>query len=90
MVSWYVEQRRHPRVTINATGKLIAISQRLRLKKSIACTVVDISAGGALIDAASTIDDEQFYLEIDGDPGKLRSCLVVRRLGANRVGVKFV
>ncbi len=86
----YVEQRKVPRVELNAAGRLILVSHRLRIKQRIDCTVVDISVGGALIDAVSVVKDREFYLEVDNDPGKLQQCLVVRGLGHFRVGVKFV
>jgi hypothetical protein len=86
----YIEQRRAPRVELNAAGRIILVSYGLRIKESIDCTVVDISKGGALIDVVSAVRDREFYLEVDNDPGKLQQCLVVRRIGQNRVGVKFV
>lgn len=89
MATWHYEQRRSPRVTINASGRLVLISQGLRIKESIACRVIDISKGGALIQALSAVSDDQFYLEIDDDPGTLQLCSVVRRSG-NRIGVQFI
>ena len=65
MPRWFVEHRRSPRVEINASGRLIVVSQRLRLKENIACTVVNVSPGGALIEASSGVGEDEFYLEID-------------------------
>ncbi len=90
MSTWYVEQRRLPRVELNAAGRVILVSHGLRVKESIGCTVIDISVGGALIDTVSVVDEREFYLEVDNDPGKLQQCLDIRRMGANRVGVKFI
>ena len=90
MPNWYVEYRRSPRVELNASGRLILVSQRLRVKDSIACTVVNVSANGALIEVSAGVGEDQFYLEIDGQPGKLQSCRVVRRQGDNRIGVEFI
>jgi hypothetical protein len=89
MATWHYEQRRSPRVTVNAAGRLVLISQGLRIKDSIACRVIDISKGGALIQASSAVGDDHFYLEVDDDPGKLQLCAVVRRTG-NRIGVQFI
>ncbi len=90
MATRYVERRRSPRVEINASGKLILLTHGLRIKESIKCTVIDISQGGALIEAVSTVGDQEFYLEIDNDPGNLQLCSVVRRLSDRTVGVKFI
>jgi hypothetical protein len=51
---------------------------------------LDISEGGAQLAATSPIDCEEFYLEMDGAPGALRLCSVVRRMNGTRVGVRFV
>jgi hypothetical protein len=90
MPKWYVEERRTPRIEINASGRLILVSPRLRLKDNVSCTVVNVSADGALIEASSGVGADEFYLEIDSQPGKLQSCRVVRRQGGNRIGVKFI
>jgi hypothetical protein len=60
----------------------------LRIKTTINCTVIDVAEGGALIDPISTVGESEFYLELDKEPGKLRSCTVVRRDG-RKIGVKF-
>jgi hypothetical protein len=90
MAKYYIEQRRSPRVEINASGTLILLSQGLRVAGAIPCTVVNVSATGALIQASAAVEDEQFYLEVEGQPGKLQSCRVVRRPGGNRLGVAFL
>ena len=60
----------------------------LRIKATIKCTVIDVAEGGALIEPISMVVANEFYLELDKDPGKLRSCSVVRRDG-RKLGVKF-
>ena len=90
MGRWYVEQRKWPRVEINAPGKIVMITQGLRVRQEINCVVLDISEGGAQLAATSPIDCEEFYLEMDKAPGALRLCSVVRRLNDSRVGVRFV
>jgi hypothetical protein len=86
----HIEKRRWPRVEINASGKLILITDGLRIKQSVKCAIIDVSQGGALIDAHSTVSDLEFYLEIDTDPGRLLLCSVVRRLNDRRMGVRFI
>lgn len=90
MGTWYVEQRRLPRVEINAAGRIILISHGLRIKKSVVCTIINVSIGGALIEAVSAVDDREFYLEMDNEPGRLQLCVVIRWIGANCIGVKFI
>jgi hypothetical protein len=86
----YVEQRKWPRVEINAPGKIVMITRGLRLKKQIDCVILDISESGAQLAAAAPIDCEEFYLEMNGAPGALRLCSVVRRVNDSRFGVRFV
>ena len=90
MGTWYVEQRKWPRVEINAPAKIVMITRGLQLRREINCVILDVSEGGAQLVAASPIDCEEFYLELDGAPGALRLCSVVRRLNDTRVGVRFV
>jgi hypothetical protein len=90
MVMRYIEQREWPRLEINAPGKIVMITRGLRLRQQINCVIVDISEGGALLAAATPIDCEEFYLEMDGAAGALRLCSVVRRVSDTRVGVRFV
>ena len=90
MATWYVEQRKWPRLEINAPGKIVMITRRLRVRKEIGCIIVDISEGGAQLAATSPIDCDEFYLEMNETPGRLRLCSVVRRLNDSRVGVRFV
>ena len=90
MGTWYVEQRKWPRVEINASGKIVMLTRGLRVREEIHCVVLDISEGGAQLAATSPIDCEEFYLEMDGAPGALRLCSVVRRMNGTRVGVRFV
>jgi PilZ domain len=90
MGSWYVEQRKWPRVEVNAPGKLVMITRGLRVREEINCVILDISEGGAQLATASPITCEEFYLEMDGTPGALRLCSVVRRVSDNRVGVRFI
>jgi hypothetical protein len=85
----YVEQRKWPRVEINAPGKIVMITRGLRLKQQINCVILDISESGAQLAAAAPIDCEEFYLEMDGAPGALRLCSVVRRVNDSRFGVRF-
>jgi len=90
MGTWYVEQRKWPRVEINAPGKIIMLSRGLRVKEEVGCVIVDISDGGAQLSANSPIEEKEFYLEMDQAPGALRLCSVVRRINESRVGVKFI
>jgi hypothetical protein len=90
MGTWYVEQRRWPRLEVNAPGKIVTITRGLRVRQEINCVILDISEGGAQLVAKSPIDCEEFYLEMDGAPGALRLCSVVRRVSDSRVGVRFV
>ena len=90
MGTWYVEQRKSPRVEINAPGKIVTITRGLRVREEIHCVILDVSEGGAQIAATSPINCEDFYLEMDGAPGALRLCSVVRRVNESRVGVRFV
>ena len=82
------QQRQFPRIEINAPGKITAVSGGLRIAKSIPCTVVNISEGGALLSFAHPMLETDFYLELDKKPAFRASCCVVRRVG-NNVGVKF-
>ena len=90
MRTWYVEQRKWPRVEIDAPGKIIMISRGLRVRREVACIVLDISAIGAQLSATSPVDDNEFYLEMDSAPGALRLCSVVRRINDSRFGVRFI
>lgn len=83
----YVEQRRWRRFRIDAPGRIL-VMRGLHIKTTVHCTVIDVAEGGALIDPISTVVENEFYLELDKEPGKLRSCTVVRRDG-RRIGVKF-
>jgi len=91
----YAERRRHPRQEVNVPGHIIQLTEGLRLGELIRCNVVNISEIGALIqiDPRVHIDsrllEREFHLELNAEPGNLRSCSVVRRLG-NMIGVKFV
>ena len=84
----YEEQRQFPRIEINTPGKITAISGGLRIAKSIPCTIVNISEGGALLSFTYPMLETDFYLQMDKKPAFHASCCVVRRVG-NIVGVKF-
>ena len=90
MGTWYIEQRKWPRLEVNAPGKIVMVTRGLRVGQEIKCVIVDVSIGGAQLIAAAPIGDEEFYLEMDEAPGTLRLCSVVRRVNDTRVGVKFV
>ncbi len=83
----YLEQRRWRRFRIDAPGRIL-VMRGLRIATTITCTVIDVAEGGALIDPITTVVASEFYLELDKEPGKLRSCTVVRRDG-RKVAVKF-
>ena len=85
----YTEQRKWPRLAVNAPGKVINISSGLRIKRVAPCRVLDVSAGGAQLEIIGGECDDSFYLEVDSEPNNLANCLVVRRSG-NRVGVRFL
>jgi PilZ domain len=89
MVDMYSDKRRYARVEIKAPGTIIRLNG-LRLAKIMSCTVIDISEGGALIQTKAPVTDQEFYLELDSEPGNLRSCFVLRRLHGNHIGVRFV
>ena len=90
MATWYVEQRKWPRLEINAPGKIVMITRGLRLREEVSCVIVDISEGGAQLLANSPIYCDEFYLEMNNTPRALRLCSVVRRINDSRVGVRFV
>ncbi|HWG05289.1 MAG TPA: PilZ domain-containing protein [Beijerinckiaceae bacterium] len=90
MSTYYQEKRRSPRMEINAPGRVIAVSRRLRVEKVIPCKIIDISQGGALIELKHDDIENDFYLEMDSEPEKRMTCTVVRRDSLHRVGVKFV
>lgn len=81
------ERRRHPRKRVRMPGQVVILSG-LRGRPPIACTLLDQSAGGALLklDDTSVVPDD-FYLQIDG--GEFITCSV-RRRGRKLLGVRFV
>ena len=83
----YREQRQWPRVEINSPGTIV-ILHGLRIAKTIPCTVINVSEGGALLSLFAEITESEFYLEIDKFPEIRRSCSVVRRNGKT-LGVRF-
>jgi PilZ domain len=83
----YLDQRRWRRFRIDAPGRII-VMRGLHIKTTVECTVIDVAEGGALIEPKSNVFESEFYLELDKEPGKLRSCTVVRRDG-RKIGVKF-
>ncbi len=83
----YEEQRQFPRIEINTRAK-ITVVRGLRIAKSIPCTIINISEGGALLAFKNPMSETDFYLELDKTPAIRKSCSVVRCLG-NTVGVKF-
>jgi hypothetical protein len=91
----YAGRRKHPRQEVNVPGHIIQLNEGSRLGSLIRCNVVNFSEIGALvqIDPRVHIDsrllEREFYLELNAEPGNLRSCSVVRRLG-HMIGVKFV
>lgn len=85
----YVDKRKNERMEINTPGKIIRL-RGLRLARSISCVVINISEGGALIQADVPVADAEFYLELNSELGSLRLCSVVRRLHSNFIGVQFV
>jgi PilZ domain len=90
MLDMYSDKRKDVRVEINAPGKIVRLNG-LHLAKSVNCVVINISEGGALIHAESPVTDQEFYLELDGDPNNLRLCSVLRRLHSSKyIGVRFV
>lgn len=89
MLNMYSDKRKHVRVEINTPGTIIRLNG-LRLAKIMSCTVIDISEGGALLQTKAPVTDQEFYLELDGELGNLRSCFVLRRLHGNYIGVQFV
>ena len=60
----------------------------LRLAQGFPCHTVDLSEGGALLEADFRNIPDAFYLVLEGDP-KRRTCQVVRR-SADYAGVRFV
>ena len=90
MFDSYSDKRKDVRVEINAPGKIIRLNG-LHLAKTIGCTVLNISEGGALIHADTPVTDQEFYLELNNESSKLRLCTVLRRLHSNNyIGVRFV
>lgn len=85
----FADKRKSPRVEINATAKIIAMSG-LRVKETVDCRIVNISEGGALIIADRPITHSEFYLEVDRERGVLYLCSVVRRESTSKVGVRFI
>src|SRR3569833_1179036 len=73
----HAEHRKNPRIEINAPAKILAISGGLRIRKSIDCTVINISEGGALLLAKQRINDAEFYLELQTHRADLHRCCVV-------------
>jgi hypothetical protein len=92
----YEDKRKYRRVEANAPGTIITIGSGLRVGKQIGCRIVNISEGGALIEAESPLNETEFYLEMKALPpnlrlaGTLRLCAVMRRVTSNLLGVQFV
>jgi hypothetical protein len=83
------ERRRSKRVWVRSPGQL-TILRGLRDASTIVCTIVNRSAGGALIrvpDASRVPDD--FYLSYDEKPGRKMVCSVVRR-SKQLVAVRYI
>ena len=90
MDTTYSDKRKYTRFAVNALGTIIRISRGLRIGKTISCNIIDISEGGAYIDAQSPVTDTEFYLGRNTEPGHLRLCSVVRRVFKDKMGVQFV
>lgn len=81
------DQRQHPRHPVNDQDAVVYISAE---SAPIACTVVDISEGGAGLTFVNTaIIPNIFTLEIAGE-NKLRTCKVIWKAEPHRMGVAFI
>jgi hypothetical protein len=90
MIHIYSDKRKDDPEEINAPGKIIRLNG-LHLAKTISCTVIIISADGALINADVPVTDQEFYLELYGESSNLRLCSVLRRFhNSNYISVRFV
>ena len=92
----YEDKRKYPRIEAQAPATIITIGRGLRVGKQVGCKIVNISEGGALIEAESPVTEGEFYLEMKALPqnlrlaGVLRLCSVRRRVASNVMGVQFV
>jgi hypothetical protein len=92
MDTTYSDRRKYRRHNKNAPGQIVRLSRGVQIGAIVRCLVVNISRGGALIYSESDVTAPEFYLELDTEPGNLRLCSVVRRVGDSdrRCSVEFV
>jgi hypothetical protein len=84
-----LEARKWERFIVNKPARLMAINPGLSGLTSRACSVLDISKGGACLNVNTTIGlPDHYYLAFIGATDKI-GCAEVYRSG-NRVGIKFI
>lgn len=84
-----LEARRYERFIVNKPATLMAINPGLAGMTSRACSVIDISKGGACVHVTTTIGlPDHYYLTFVGLDDRI-GCAEVYRNG-NRIGVKFI
>lgn len=84
-----LEARKWERFVVNKPARLMAINPGLNGMTSRACSVIDISKGGACLQVTtSTGLPDHYYLTFVGAANRI-GCAEVYRNG-NRLGVKFI